>query len=216
MILFEDKIKTNKDAFLIRLKAISASLGIVPDWLMLVINSESAGTFDPQIVNRQSKEAEGYDGDGVLVKPKGQPDSLNAYERAAYRATGLIQFMPKTAKELGTSTQELYKMSNVAQLEYIYKYFLPLKGRIRSFEDLYLYTFYPYAVGKGDDYIIGSERSMDYAKELARENPIDKDNKGHITVSDFKNFIYSRIPSMLLDEIKKKSSQPLGNMKEAS
>ena len=37
-------------------------------------------------------------------------------------ATGLIQFMPSTAKALGTSTEALKKMSAVAQLDYVEKY----------------------------------------------------------------------------------------------
>ena len=37
-------------------------------------------------------------------------------------ATGLIQFIPSTAKALGTSTEALKKMSAVAQLDYVEKY----------------------------------------------------------------------------------------------
>ena len=37
-------------------------------------------------------------------------------------ATGLIQFMPDTAKELGTSTEELRKMSRSQQFEYVKKH----------------------------------------------------------------------------------------------
>lgn len=37
-------------------------------------------------------------------------------------ATGLIQFLPSTAKALGTSTEALKKMSAVAQLDYVEKY----------------------------------------------------------------------------------------------
>src|SRR4051812_1834879 len=39
-------------------------------------------------------------------------------------ATGLIQFMPSTARSLGTSTDAMAKMTDVAQLDYVAKYLL--------------------------------------------------------------------------------------------
>lgn len=38
-------------------------------------------------------------------------------------ATGLIQFMPETARSLGTSVEELSRMNPVKQLDYVQKYF---------------------------------------------------------------------------------------------
>ena len=58
-------------------------------------------------------------------------------------ATGLIQFMPSTAKGLGTTTSALSNMSNVEQLDWVYKYFKPYTGKIKSFVDLYMITFMP-------------------------------------------------------------------------
>jgi hypothetical protein len=214
MILFEDKIKFNKEKFLDKLRTISADLQVQPDWIMAVINSETGGTFSPQIVNKQSASVPGYDENGKLVKASGVSDSGNDFERAKYRATGLVQFMPKTAKNLGTSTQALFKMNNVEQLDYVHKYFLPAKGRMKSFEDMYQFTFYPFSVGQPDDYIIGSERGLDYAKKLAQENPIAKSDT--ITVADFRNFIYRKIPKEFLDVLKKKLPPPYTRTKEAS
>ncbi|MBE7709392.1 MAG: lytic transglycosylase domain-containing protein [Cyanobacteria bacterium SIG32] len=42
-------------------------------------------------------------------------------------ATGLIQFMPKTAKGLGTTTEALKAMSPVEQLDYVEKYLVQMK-----------------------------------------------------------------------------------------
>lgn len=204
MILFEDKIKFNKAAFLKKLQAIAADLQVQPDWIMAVINSETGGSFNPQIVNKQNSSVAGYDGKGKLIKPVGVPDSTNDYERSRYRATGLIQFMPKTAVHLGTSTQELFKMTNLQQLDYVHKYFLPAKGKMKSFEDVYQYTFYPFSVGKPDNYVIGSEKGLDYAKKLVAQNPIDFNHDGHLTVAEFRQFIYSHIPKQFLDVLKKK------------
>lgn len=64
------------------------------------------------------------------------------------KATGLIQFMPATAKALGTTTDKLLAMSNVQQLEYVYKYFLPYKDKLRTLGDTYLAVFYPALIGK--------------------------------------------------------------------
>jgi hypothetical protein len=50
-------------------------------------------------------------------------------------ATGLIQFMPSTAKELGTATDALARMSAEDQLDYVAAYFAPFKGRLNTLED---------------------------------------------------------------------------------
>jgi hypothetical protein len=42
-------------------------------------------------------------------------------------ATGLIQFMPATAKALGTTTDELYKMNRAQQMVYVEKFFDMMK-----------------------------------------------------------------------------------------
>lgn len=46
-------------------------------------------------------------------------------------ATGLIQFMPETARGLGTSTAALSRMSRVEQMKYVEKYFEDVKGRMK-------------------------------------------------------------------------------------
>ena len=102
---FENKVTSNKEAFLQKVRLICAKLGIEPDWLMFVMNSESG--LNPAAYN-----------------PNGG-------------ASGLIQFMPDTAKGLGTTTEALRKMSNVAQLDYVYKYFYPYRGKMSSLYDLY-------------------------------------------------------------------------------
>jgi len=72
-------------------------------------------------------------------------------------ATGLIQFMPSTARYLGTTTEALRNMSNVEQLDYVKKHLAPYKGKYHSFVDLYLAVFWPHAVGKPDTYTITSD-----------------------------------------------------------
>ena len=213
-LIFSEKVLSNTAAFINKLVDISAKLGIEPNWLMSIINSETGGRFSSNTVNRQGKDVPGYDENGKLVKAAGEADHTDPFQRSKYRATGLIQFMPKTAKGLNTSTQALYKMSNVEQLDFVYQYFLPAKGKLKSFEDLYLFTFYPKAIGKANDYIIGSEKGLDYAKMLVKSNPLDFNHDGYLSVGEFKTFIYSKIPAMYLEILKKKLPDTFVNIQK--
>lgn len=72
-------------------------------------------------------------------------------------ATGLIQFMDSTAKELGTTTAALYAMTPVEQLDYVASYFGRFAVHGKNLKDWNLYDTYmailwPAAIGKPDDY----------------------------------------------------------------
>jgi len=82
-------------------------LGTRPEYLMAVMSFESGGSFAPDKVNPRSG------------------------------ATGLIQFMPDTARGLGTSTAELARMSAVEQLKYVEKYFQGFRGRLNTLAGTY-------------------------------------------------------------------------------
>lgn len=69
-------------------------------------------------------------------------------------ATGLIQFMPSTARSLGTSTDALARMNARQQMEYVYRYFAPYRGRLNSQADVMMAVYYPKAVGQGPSYSI--------------------------------------------------------------
>lgn len=61
---------------------------------------------------------------GVMQSESGlNPQAVNK----SSGATGLIQFMPGTAKELGTTTSALKNMSAVQQLDYVEKYLQKMK-----------------------------------------------------------------------------------------
>jgi hypothetical protein len=104
---------------------ISDQLGIEPDWLMACIAFESGETFDPGITNG-----------------------------AGSGATGLIQFMPATARALGTTVSALAKLSPEQQLDYVHRYFIPYRGRIRNLGDLYMAILWPAGIGKPDDWVM--------------------------------------------------------------
>lgn len=104
-------------------------------------------------------------------------------------ATGLIQFLPSTAKGLGTTTEDLKQMSGSKQLEYVYKYFKRYKGKLNTLSDVYLTVFYPYAVDKPADYVLGSQYSQEVAENIANKNPIfDTDKDNLITKAEVTNY----------------------------
>lgn len=155
-LLFIEKIKINKVEFESKVIAISKALKINPNWLMAIMNFESAGTFSPSVPN-------GVGSGGV----------------------GLIQFMKTTAIGLGTTVEALAKMSNVQQLDYVYKYYKPKAGQFKTGVDLYLYTFFPLAMGKGDDFIFHTSKLT--AQKIAMQNTgLDLNKDRQITLGEYR------------------------------
>ena len=102
-------------------------------------------------------------------------------------ATGLIQFMPSTARSLGTTIGVLRHMNNVQQLDYVLAYLRPYKGRMRSWVDVYLAVFYPKAMGK-PDFVITSDI-------VAKQNKIfDIDKDLDISVKEIETVLRKSIP----------------------
>jgi len=171
-IFYIDKINfLERKNFREKLIDISNKLNIDPNWLMVVMNSESG--LNPQAVNKLGG------------------------------ATGLIQFMPDTARNLGTTTEALKNMTATQQLNYVYRYFLPYKDKIKSAFDLYLVTFFPLGVGKPDTWIFESSKLR--PDIIAKYNPsmdLNKDNK--ITMLEFKKWFLNRIEKKYRDYILKK------------
>ena len=125
-------------------------LGAIPQDLLRVMAFETGNTFDPAQKNR-----------------------------AGSSATGLIQFVEATAKDLGTSTTELAGMTRVQQLEYVSTF---LKQKLKGVEDpdvgdIYMAVLYPRAVGKANDYIIFEEGTRNYVKNRG----LDLNQDGFIT-----------------------------------
>jgi hypothetical protein len=108
-------------------------------------------------------------------------------------ASGLIQFMPKTAKSLGTSVEAIRQMSAVEQLDYVYLYYKSVGVRPgMNAEDLYLATFMPAALGKPDNTVLGQKGAEGFSGQVYAQNAgIDKRGTGAITVADIKNFVKS-------------------------
>lgn len=106
-------------------------------------------------------------------------------------ATGLIQFMPDTARRLGTSVEDLRKMDGVEQLDYVYKYF-KMVGVKPGMElgDLYMAVFMPAHVGKPDSTPLGVSGAGGFSgKVYAQNKGLDRDRDGVITVADVKSSV---------------------------
>ena len=102
-------------------------------------------------------------------------------------STGLIQFMPSTARSLGTTTTVLKHMSNVQQLDYVLAYLRPYKGRMKRWIDVYLAVFYPKAMGN-PDFVITPDI-------IAKQNKIFDLNKDlDISVKEIETALRKQIP----------------------
>lgn len=97
--------------FVDKLSAVANYIGAKPQDLLQAMLYESAGSLDP------AKKGPHVPGMG--------------------RATGLIQFMPETARGLGTSEGAMERMSALQQLDYVKKYFEPFKGQLGNYTQLY-------------------------------------------------------------------------------
>ena len=111
-------------------------------------------------------------------------------------ATGLIQFMPATAKMLGTTTDELRRMSPTQQLDYVEKFFNMVKksagfeGKRLSGADLYALVFMP---GRAKRDILTSASE---GKTYSYNKGLDKDGDGHISKADLQR----RVAACYVDE----------------
>jgi len=118
-------------------------------------------------------------------------------------ATGLIQFMPSTAQQLGTTTAKLREMTNLEQLDYVYKYLRPYRFKFRGFVDVYLAIFFPVAIGKPDEYVL--QTSTLSAKLIADQNQaLDTDNSDTITKKEVETWAVRGFTTEISEMLKKK------------
>jgi hypothetical protein len=110
------------------------------------------------------------------------------------KATGLIQFMPSTARALlnassnDAAIQKLLTMSFADQLVLTERYFAPYRSKMSSLEDTYLAVFYPAAIGTPPDHIVGRPGSAVYNQNKV----FDPEGKGYITKDDITSTIRKR------------------------
>lgn len=137
-------------AFLSEVSRVSNKLNIREDDLLKAIQFETAGSFDP------------------------------AQKSGTSNAVGLIQFMPNTAKGLGTTTEKLAKMPRAKQMKYVEKHlsmFLTDPDKEYDFGDLYMAIHWPAGVGKSNDYVMYEKGSKQYRANKG----LDLDKNGKVT-----------------------------------
>lgn len=138
---------------------IAAVLGCDPSHLMAAMAFETGETFSPSVRNAKSG------------------------------ATGLIQFMPKTAKALGTTTEALSAMSAEDQLDFVGAYFVPHEGKLGTLADLYMAILWPRAVGRPDATVLFSSPSATYAQNAG----LDANRDGQVTKGEAASKVQAKL-----------------------
>lgn len=148
-------------AFITQVEAMAQRLGTQPEYLMAVMSFETGGSFSPGIRNG-----------------------------AGSGATGLIQFMPDTARELGTSTDALARMSAQDQLQYVERYFNNRSdpGDLNTLEGVYTTVLYG-SPRPDPDATLFSQGSAAYRMNA----PLDVNRDGRITAGEATSFVRQRI-----------------------
>lgn len=137
-----------------------------PSWLMSCMAFESAETFSSTIRNA-----------------------------AGSGAVGLIQFMPATAKDLGTNTAALAMMSPEEQLFYVKKYFHPYRNRIASLDDMYMAILLPSMIGKPADFKLFTAPTISYRQNSG----LDANKDGSVTKAEAAAKVRQKLEKGLTD-----------------
>ena len=191
--IFEPLIPTQfRDAFFNTVDAIADFLQVKPEWIPLILHSESG--LNPQtvanlstIIDGKNITPAGYDENGHLLKAFGVSDHVSPAIRCQYRATGINQLMPATAKGLGTLNSKVFSENIIQQLAHVKAFYTPVKGRIHSFTNMYLYNFMPAELGKPEDTIL-----PDFVFKSNRG--LDANHDGHLTIGEFNQIALAHVP----------------------
>lgn len=157
------KVKDNPK-FIEKLLIHCNTLMMDPSHLMACIAFETGETFSPSIRNA-----------------------------AGSGAVGLIQFMPRTAQALGTTTNELAEMTIEEQIDYVYKYFRSAKGKLRTLSDVYMTILWPIAVGKSESYVLFRKDDPTHPKLYIQNCGLDWNRDGVITKAEVSKKVYDKL-----------------------
>lgn len=112
-----------------------------------------------------------------------RPDAVNPYSGA----TGLIQFMPATARALGTTVEALRQMSALEQLEHVREFFRRVGRRVG--DDVAMAVFLPARIGAPAGEVLFTRGQPGYDQN----HPLDADKDGTITAGE----VRARIEALL-------------------
>jgi Transglycosylase SLT domain len=120
----------------------------------------------------------------AMAFESGESFSASVPNSAGSGAVGLIQFMPATARALGTTSEKLAAMSAEDQLDLVRIYFMPHRGRLRDLDDLYMAILFPAAVGKPASYVLFERDDKMRSKRYEQNKGLDVDNDGKVTKAE--------------------------------
>jgi len=109
-------------------------------------------------------------------------------------AAGIIQWTK--ASGVPGAPASILNLNLMQQLDLMQSYYLPFRGKMKSYFDVYLVTFFPAAMGKPDDYVFQTKRYS--AGLIAAQNAalnINKDDK--VTMAEFKEYVKKTVPKAL-------------------
>lgn len=162
---------SEKTPFLMKLQKIADRLNTQMAWILAVMYRESGVRSDSH-----------YDVDGIPI------------------GGGLIGFMRSTLKDSrygGITLEQLLSLSLIDQLDYVELFFRDYVNKLKSFDDVGLAVFYPYAIGQPDNYIVGSEQGWDYAAKVGKMNSgFDVNKDGYVSIDDYKKFNAHKFPEL--------------------
>lgn len=124
----------------------------------------------------------------AMAFESGETFSASVKNGAGSGAVGLIQFMPATARHLGTTTERLAGLSNVDQLDYVQRYLRPYAGAVHSLEDLYMSILYPAAIGRSPSSVLFEAGSAAYRQNKGLD--VNRDNR--ITVHEASSKVFEK------------------------
>lgn len=179
-IIFSDDVslkhipKDERVKFINKVRNISVNLSINPNWLMMVMYNESG--LNPAIEN-------------------------------SIGCVGLIQFCPDGSglnyKTLNGKKYYLSDIKNMGwenQLNLINTYYETKKGKFNSYADLALYTFFPAAIGKPDNWVFESKNNS--KEKIAKQNsPMAVPGENYITMRSYKNYLYGKVPENVRNDV---------------
>lgn len=124
-------------------------------------------------------------------------------------ATGLIQFMPTTAKDHEITVDKLRNLNHVDQMNFVYQYLNNKRVRYRKFKsltDLYLAILYPKALEGGPCYELYATPSKAYKMNKG----LDEDKDGRVTVSDIDRRMRRKYKSAYIVDLDERHKEKQG------
>ncbi len=109
-------------------------------------------------------------------------------------ATGLIQFMPTTAKDYDITVEKLRNMNHVEQMDFVFEYLNEKRETYRDYDsltDLYLAILYPKAIAEEYCYTLYAKPTKAYEMNIG----LDKDKDGRVTVQDIDKHLRTIYPT---------------------